>query len=594
MLALGVSVLLLTLLAVGWGGRRLLRRPVTTLLQAIERWRRGELSARARLKGAPREIAVLGQAFDSMADDLQAQQEQLGEAEARYRSIVDTAVDAMVVIDERGIIQSFNPAASRIFGYAAPEVVGRNVAMLMPEPDRSAHDGYLRHYLETGERRIIGIGREVEGRRQDGAIFPLELAIAEWRVSGERYFTGIMRDITERREAQRRFRESHQLLTTIVESIPDPVYAKDDTGRYLLANTATCALLGVEPAELLGARDRDFLPPEIVERIEAAERRVLRTGEIGVEEEDIAGRTRGRRTYLSTKAPLRNGSGRTVGLVGVSLDITHRKRAEEGLRAAKAEAERANLAKSKFLAAASHDLRQPVQSLVLFMSLLKERLDGSTGEPPAAVLDSMQQALGGRARQTGAVKALGSMEQALDGLRMLLDSLLDVSRLDAGLVVAHPAVVPLGPLLERLAAEYRPRVAAKGLRLRMVGTDAAVRTDPALLERILRNLLENSLRYTERGGILVGCRRHGDRLRLEVVDTGVGIAPEKIDEIFEEFYQGHNPERDRTKGLGLGLAVVRRLGRLLGHEIEVRSAPGRGSAFAIVRCASTRPGTNSP
>jgi PAS domain S-box-containing protein len=122
--------------------------------------------------------------------------------EARYRAIVDTAVDAIVVIDEVGDIEAFNPAAERLFGYLAAEIIGRNVRVLMPEPDHSAHDGYLGRYRDTGERRIIGIGREVHGLRSDGTTFPLELSIAEWRDGGTRYFTGVMRDVTERKRAE--------------------------------------------------------------------------------------------------------------------------------------------------------------------------------------------------------------------------------------------------------------------------------------------------------------------------------------------------------------------------------------------------------
>jgi PAS domain S-box-containing protein len=122
--------------------------------------------------------------------------------EARYRAIVDTAVDAIVVIDEVGDIEAFNPAAERLFGYAAGEIIGRNVRVLMPDPDQTAHDSYLGRYRDTGERRIIGIGREVHGQRSDGTTFPLELSIAEWRDGGTRYFTGVMRDVTERKRAE--------------------------------------------------------------------------------------------------------------------------------------------------------------------------------------------------------------------------------------------------------------------------------------------------------------------------------------------------------------------------------------------------------
>ena len=318
-------------------------------------------------------------------------------------------------------------------------------------------------------------------------------------------------------------------------------------------------MFAVERSQLLGLRNSDFYPLEIAARIEAMDQHIMRSGEVAVLEEEVFDQRRGeRRFYLSTKAPLRDATGTVIGLVGIARDITERKHAEDSLRAAKSEAERANVAKSKFLAAASHDLRQPVQSLVLFLSVLKERLDGT---PSAGMLNAM--------------------EQALDGLRTLLNGLLDVSKLDAGLVVANPVAMPISPLLERLAGEYVPRAASKGLSFRTMGGDAVVRSDPTLLERMLRNFVENALRYTERGGVLIGCRRRGDRLRIEVVDTGIGIAPERQDEVFEEFFQVANPERDRAKGLGLGLAVVRRLARLLGHEVDVRSVPGRGSTFAI-------------
>jgi signal transduction histidine kinase/CheY-like chemotaxis protein len=234
-------------------------------------------------------------------------------------------------------------------------------------------------------------------------------------------------------------------------------------------------------------------------------------------------------------------------------------RNQADLQRARLQAEQANQAKSAFLAAASHDLRQPVQSLVLFLNLLKERL---TTQPAAALL--------------------AHMEQALDAVAMLLNSLLDVSKLDAGLITANPVAMPLAPILDRLEAEYGPRARAAGLRLRLVGSRAVIRSDPVLLERMLRNLLENSLKYTERGSVLLGCRRRGDRLRIEVIDTGIGIARDKLEAVFEEFYQIGNLERDRAKGLGLGLAVVRRLAGLLGYTVEVRSALGRGSAFSVM------------
>ena len=221
-------------------------------------------------------------------------------------------------------------------------------------------------------------------------------------------------------------------------------------------------------------------------------------------------------------------------------------------------AERANAAKTHFLAAASHDLRQPVQSLVLLTSALALRL----GDHPAASL-------------------VGSIEASMDALCRLLDAILDISKLDAGTVSPNVQTVSLGAIFARLEGEYRLRAAEKGIAFRSVPTDVTLHADPALLERIIRNLVENALRYTDRGRILLGCRRGRGSLRIQIFDTGIGIPPEHLERIFHEFYQISNPTRDRGKGLGLGLAIVERLARLLGYRVHVASRPNRGSCFTL-------------
>lgn len=222
-------------------------------------------------------------------------------------------------------------------------------------------------------------------------------------------------------------------------------------------------------------------------------------------------------------------------------------------------AERANAAKTHFLAAASHDLRQPVQSLVLLTSALAGRL----ADHPASTL-------------------VANIETALEALCRLLDAILDISKLDAGTVSPNFQTVSLGTIFERLEREYRLRAAEKDILFTAVPTSLTVGADPALLERIIRNLVENALRYTDRGRILLGCRRGKAELLIQVFDTGIGIPPEHLERIFHEFYQVSNPERDRGKGLGLGLAIVDRLARLLGYQIRVASRPAKGSCFSLV------------
>ena len=214
-------------------------------------------------------------------------------------------------------------------------------------------------------------------------------------------------------------------------------------------------------------------------------------------------------------------------------------------------------AKSRFLASASHDLRQPLHALGFFVDALPEHT-APAGRP---VVDNIR-------------RSLSAMED-------LFNALLDVSRLDAGVVETHLATVPLAPLLERVRFEFEPQARQKGLSLTIMPTNTLVHSDPALLERIVRNFVSNAVRYTDRGGIVVGCRRRSTKIRIEVLDSGRGIPANKHHEIFQEFCQLDNPERDRRNGLGLGLAIVDRVAKLLDHAVELRSVVGRGSRFSV-------------
>ncbi len=227
------------------------------------------------------------------------------------------------------------------------------------------------------------------------------------------------------------------------------------------------------------------------------------------------------------------------------------------LRVQKEAAEAASLAKTRFLASASHDLRQPVHALGLFVGALRGY---PMEQAPAQLVDRIEESV-----------------SAMDGL---FSALLDISRLDAGVVAPEWQSFALQPLLERVLRDYAAEAAGKGVSLRMRKTGYFVRSDPVLLERILRNLVANAVRYTDRGGVLVGCRKRAG-LRIEVWDTGRGIPPADQQRVFEEFFQLDNPERDRTRGLGLGLAIVRRLAGLLGHAVHLASRPGRGSVFGL-------------
>jgi two-component system, sensor histidine kinase len=228
------------------------------------------------------------------------------------------------------------------------------------------------------------------------------------------------------------------------------------------------------------------------------------------------------------------------------------------LRGEKLIAEEASTAKSRFLAAASHDLRQPVHALTLFVAALRPRVNDLEANRLLDHIDSSVQAMGG-----------------------LFNGLLDISRLDAGVVEVNAQGFALQPLLERICRDFAAEAKGKELALTLLPTKAAVYSDPLLVERIVRNILANAIAYTDAGRVLVACRTRGRTLAVQVWDTGRGIPESEQDEIFKEFYQVANPERDRTKGVGLGLAIVKRLTALLGHPLKLKSRPGRGSVFTL-------------
>jgi len=256
--------------------------------------------------------------------------------------------------------------------------------------------------------------------------------------------------------------------------------------------------------------------------------------------------------------PYRTHEGSVEGVVITFTDITDSKRAAEALAAAKLAADHANAAKSRFLAAASHDLRQPLQTIRLLHGLLATKSPGTDEQTLLKRLD-------------GAVGAMSGM----------LNTLLDINQLEAGVIHAEIESFPLDELFEHLDSDFGYHMRAQGLDWRVASSKCIVRSDPRLLEQILRNLLSNAVKFTTSGKVLLGCRRHGATMNIEVWDTGPGIPPEYRLAIFDEFRQMDNPARERSKGLGLGLAIVQRLSALLGHPIDLRSRPGRGSMFSI-------------
>jgi PAS domain S-box-containing protein len=616
---------------------------------------------------------------------------QMRSAQNCLRTVIDTVVDGIVTIDCHGVIRTFNLAAERIFAYSAAEVIGRNVNILMPEPYRTAHDGYLQHYLSTVQRKVIGLGREVTGQRRDGSTFPMDIAVSEMEVDDERSFTGIVRDITERKrlESTRRHQEA------ILQSSADAIISRSLNGIISSWNQGAEKMFGYRADEAIGQPilmlypdnfgDKEstilarILRKERIEHFETARRckdgrlidisvtmspivddlgavvcisemarditarkRIeadlaeqrrrlsdiiegtnvgtwewnLQTGSILVDEhwanmlgftlaeldpvsvdtwiglshlsdlarskqmlkEHFAGQSdhyecelrmrhkdghwvwllgRGR---LSSRTP----EGKPLLISGTHQDISSQKANQALLAAAHSQAEAANLAKSAFLANMSHEIRSPLNAILGLAYLLEQgNLDLDAHVMVRKIRDSGRMLLG------------------------IISDILDMSKIEAGQMLIEQAPFELETVIDSVATALELAIGKKDITLMFSPVPAGVGTivgDATRLQQVLVNFCSNAAKFTQSGQIqlriaLLSRTGQSESLRFSVHDSGIGIAPELQQDVFQAFVQADTSTTRRFGGTGLGLAICRQLVSLMGGEIGLSSVPGQGSEF---------------
>ncbi|MGE5548607.1 MAG: PAS domain S-box protein [Solirubrobacterales bacterium] len=479
-----------------------------------------------------------------------AAQQELLASEVRFRTIFEQAAVGITEVRRDGRLQEVNRRLCEMLGYDREELLGRSFEDITV-PAYLDEERRLLAELLAGQRTCYVI--EKQYLRKDRPPLWVRVTSSLPDQPGSVHRISIIEDISRQQHAMAALQEAHAQLQFALEGARAGLWEWDIAADRIVWSEEYFRLTGLDargPHSLdawlstLDPADRSSAAAVIRTTLERRERRVKL-------EFRIRHPSRGTCWLVGLGQVTYGEDGRPLKMVGLNVEITELKRAEE-------EAKAANRAKSMFLAAASHDLRQPVQAIVLLNAALFSRLDGHSAQT--------------------LVSKIGA---SLEALQRLLRALLDISRLDAGAVVPEIRDVELGGVLERLQAEYGLMALGRGLTIRAVRTSAWTRTDPTLLERIARNLIENALRYTERGRILLGCRRRGDSVRLYVIDTGIGIAREHQESVFQEFYQVGNPERDREKGLGLGLSIVSRLCGLLDIRLSLVSQPGKGSCFML-------------
>ena len=509
-------------------------------------------STNEELETSKEELQSLNEELTALNSQLQETVEQQRATSNDLQNILVSTDVATLFLDAGLNIRFFTPAAKSLFN-VIPSDVGRPLADLTRrfEDDDLLPDA--RAVLASHE----SVRREVKA--DDGGWFIRRMLPYRSGDSGIEGVVITFAGISEIKAAEREIEAARAYLDSIIATIRQPLVVLDEQLRVISASSSFHRIFSVEPEDLVGrpllaAGDHLDVPAlrEFLTSIQA------RGTTINDHEVEIELPILGRRAFLMSARVLREEPSAKRKILVAVVDVTEVKREGKALEAARAEAERANVGKSRFLAAASHDLRQPLQTISLLQGMLEKRVHD------AATLTLVHR-----------------LDETVSTMSSMLDKLLDINQLEAGIV--RPAIVdfPIVRLLEEMRTEFAFHTATNGLDWRVVPSKLTVRSDPRLLEQIVRNLLSNAVKYTTRGKLLLGCRRCGDKLRIEVWDTGPGIPEVELQAIFEEFHQLDNPARERSKGLGLGLAIVQRLTDLLGHKVNVRSRLGAGSVFTI-------------
>jgi two-component system, LuxR family, sensor kinase FixL len=462
-------------------------------------------------------------------------------------AIFHSAVDAIVVIDAGGLIEAFNPSAERLFGYSKGEVLGRNVSMLMPSPYREEHDGYLTGYRQTGEARIIGIGREVQGLRRDGTVFPLHLSVGEMSIDGERKYTGILHDLSARVELERRLRASEERWRSIIESAMDGIIVIDERGVVEAFNPSAQRLFGYRESDMIGRNVSVLMPSPYREEHDGYVSRYLKTGEariIGVGREVSGRRADGTLfpVHLSVGEMVLGGERKFTGILH---DLSSRVRMEEQLR------EQAALVRLGEMAAViAHEVKNPLAGIRGAVQVIGGRLEKNSRE----------------------ALVIGEILSRIDTLNGLIQDLLLFARPPH----PKPAPVDVSPLVLTTAEFLGSDPAMSGVRIDVEGSAPPLAADAELLKIVFLNLLVNSAHAMRgEGRILVSIGVSDGTCRVTVADGGPGIPPDIREKIFTPFFT------TKARGTGLGLPTAKRLIEAHHGTIQIDCPPGGGTTVTV-------------
>lgn len=483
--------------------------------------------------------------------------------QSRLQAIVDTAADGIITIDSHGIIQSFNHSAERIFGWAAQEVIGQNVKLLMPDPHRSAHDGYLKHYQQTGEAKIIGTGRDVIGLTKAGQLVPIHLAIGKAALPNDTFYVGIIVDISQRKQMEKALQKSEQQFRSLISNIPGAAY-RMEVGNHreiIFISEGISRLTGYQQQEFTNHNINyvDIILPEFSTPFEQFITTIISTQKQYTIEYKIRHADGHELWVWHTATYMADEDERWID--GVILNINERRLAEDQIRHSRDTAKKDAENTALFLANISHEIRTPLNAVVGFSNLLAE-----------TTLNPLQQ------------HYMESVTSAANALLLLLNNVLDTMKLERGALELENIDFSLKELLEDIITLFRLNAQVKKIKLSLdYDSTLAIffKGDPLRIRQIINNLLSNAIKFTEQGEVVIYTTKKQHQVHIAIKDTGIGISPASLQKIFLPFTQEDASMSRRFGGTGLGTTIAKQLTELMHGQINVESTLGKGTTFHV-------------
>jgi PAS domain S-box-containing protein len=558
-IAIGLTTVMLALVVYLWIAFYLaVMRTVSGLEAASKRMVSGDLSGAIRLDNRD-ELGQIVVAFNEIASALVS-------SSAYRQAVVDNAADGIVTTDETGTLISFNPAAEKIFGYAATEIVGQKIGALVPAANA------MLAALNAGSQ--IGVEHyEANGVRVDGSQFPLDFAITRAQVGERSLFIALMRDVTELKRAEEALRK----FSRAVEQSASNIIITDTAGKIEYVNPKFTQITGYALAEVLGQNPRILKPDDIAsQEFKMMWDAILAGNEWRGEFQNR--KKNGELYWVSASiSPIKNPEGAITHLLAVEEDITERKRAMIELQQAKDAADQANEAKGTFLANVSHELRTPLTSVLGFARIIQKRFEDVI-LPRVALDDRKVERAVNQVRDN-----LGIILSEGERLTTLINNVLDLAKIEAGKVEWHMRPLLMQDVIKQATAATSSLFESRGIKLNVDVQSDLPETlgDHDRLVQVVINLISNAFKFTEQGSVTCRATRDDSAIRVSVIDTGIGIAPSDYGKVFEQFVQVGDTLTNKPMGTGLGLPICKQIVEHHGGKIWVESEAGKGSTFTF-------------